>query len=190
MSPFWGTAKGPTVILWDSLDEEGRTKSETIIRESQDWVVWARTRQEKNDKTMRASEERSKVLFAGSVREQNQNDEGDVTSGEGADKPTRRKGWWRRSDITTRDALRGMSCWTHEDEKMGDEAVSQVAAAWEHESSKDECVAQLEGNEEFCLLRERHRHAGRVWLPRSDIRGRRNEWKREYGGGLLLPSGF
>jgi hypothetical protein len=22
-SPFWGKAKGPTVILWDSLDEEG-----------------------------------------------------------------------------------------------------------------------------------------------------------------------
>ena len=38
-SHFWGTAKGPTVILWDSLDEETRTKSETIIRERRDWVV-------------------------------------------------------------------------------------------------------------------------------------------------------
>ena len=76
VSPFWGTAKGPTVILWDSLDEEGRTKSETIIRERRDWVVWARTRQDKNDKTTRAFEKRSRVLFAGSVREQNQNDEG------------------------------------------------------------------------------------------------------------------
>ena len=59
VSRFWGTAKGPTVILWDSLDEEGRT-SKTIIRERRDWVVWARTRQNKNDKTMRAFEERSK----------------------------------------------------------------------------------------------------------------------------------
>jgi len=98
---------------------------------------------------MRAFEERSKIPFAGSVREQNQNDKGDVTSGEGAGKPNRRKGWWRRGDITTRDALKGMSCWTHEDAKMGDKAVRRVAAAWEHDSSKDECVAQLEGNEEF-----------------------------------------
>ena len=148
VSPFWGTTKGPTVILWDSLDEEGRTKSETIIRERRDWVVWARTRQDKNDKTTRAFEKRSRVLFVGSVREQNQNDEGEGASGEGAGKPTRKKGWWRRGDITTRDVVRGMSCWTHEEAKMGDGAVRQVAAAWEHESSKDECVAQLEGNVE------------------------------------------
>ena len=152
VSPFWGTTKGPTVILWDSLDEEGRTKSETIIRERRDWVVWARTRQDKNDKTTRAFEKRSRVLFVGSVREQNQNDEGEGASGEGAGKPTRKKGWWRRGDITTRDAVRGMSCWTHEEAKMGDGAVRQVAAAWEHESSKDECVAQLEGNEEAFWL--------------------------------------
>ena len=101
---------------------------------------------------MRAFEERSKVLFAGSVREQNQNDEGEVASGEGAGKPTRRKGWWRRGDILTRDTVRGMSCWTHEEAKMGDEAVRQVAAAWDHRSSKDECVANLEGNEEFFWL--------------------------------------
>ena len=48
--------------------------------------------------------------------------------------------------------MRGMSCWTHEEAKIGDGAARQVAAAWEHESSKDECVAQLEGNEEAFWL--------------------------------------
>jgi len=148
-SPFWGTAKGPTVILWDSLDEEGRKRSETIIRERRDWVVWARTRQEKNDKTIRGFEQRSKVVFVGSARERNQNGQGDATSGEGAGKPTRKKGWWRRGDITTKDAVRSMSCWTHEEAEIRDEAVRNVAATWECEDSKDECVAQLEGNEEF-----------------------------------------
>ena len=45
-----------------------------------------------------------------------------------------------------------MSCWTHEEAKIRDEAVRKVAATWECEDSKDECVAQLEGNEEFFWL--------------------------------------
>ena len=35
---------------------------------------------------------------------------------------------------------------------MGDVAVRQVAKAWAYDIGKDECVAQLERNEEFFWL--------------------------------------
>jgi hypothetical protein len=66
-----------------------------------------------------------------------------------------------------------MSCWTHEEVKLGDEVVRKVAATWEHEDIKDECVAQLEGNEEFFWLGSEIDMLG--GFPWSDIRGRRNK---------------
>ena len=43
-----------------------------------------------------------------------------------------------------------MSCWIHEKAEAQDEAGKRVDAAWADENGKDECIAQLEGNEQFC----------------------------------------
>ncbi len=42
---FWGKKQGPTVFLWESLDEGGREECERAIRTHKDWVVWSRDQQ-------------------------------------------------------------------------------------------------------------------------------------------------
>ena len=46
---FWGNKQGPTVFLWDGLDEEGREECERAIQTRKDWVVWSRARPIKGD---------------------------------------------------------------------------------------------------------------------------------------------
>ena len=38
---FWGQPMGPTVFLWESLDEEGRKACDEVVRTRTDWVVWS-----------------------------------------------------------------------------------------------------------------------------------------------------
>ena len=41
---FWGKKQGPTVFLWESLDEGGREECERAIRTHKDWVMWTSKR--------------------------------------------------------------------------------------------------------------------------------------------------
>ena len=43
----WGKEQGPTVFLWDGLDEEGREECERAIQTRKDWVVWKAKRSKK-----------------------------------------------------------------------------------------------------------------------------------------------
>jgi hypothetical protein len=36
---FWGKGEGPTVFLWESLDESGKRECEQVMNTRQDWVV-------------------------------------------------------------------------------------------------------------------------------------------------------
>jgi hypothetical protein len=47
---FWGKRQGPTVFLWESLDEGGREECEKAIRTRRDWVVWSRARPAKGSR--------------------------------------------------------------------------------------------------------------------------------------------
>jgi hypothetical protein len=38
---FWGNEQGPTVFLWDDLDEKGQEECERTIQTRNDWVVWS-----------------------------------------------------------------------------------------------------------------------------------------------------
>jgi hypothetical protein len=62
---FWGNEQGPTVYLWDGLDEKGRKECERTIRTRKDWVVWSRARPMKGDCTPRGFEHVGKTVFCG-----------------------------------------------------------------------------------------------------------------------------
>jgi hypothetical protein len=62
---FWGDEQGPTVYLWDGLDEEGREECERTIQTRKDWVVWSRARPMKGDCTPRGFEHVGKTVFCG-----------------------------------------------------------------------------------------------------------------------------
>ncbi len=65
---FWGKKQGPTVFLWESLDEEGKEECERVIRKHRDWVVWSRARQMKGDCALRGFEHVGKAIFCGKVK--------------------------------------------------------------------------------------------------------------------------
>ena len=58
---FWGEAKGPTVFLWDGLDEAGRALCVDVIHTRKDWVVWSRARPIKGDHTPMEFEQAGKT---------------------------------------------------------------------------------------------------------------------------------
>ena len=65
---FWGKKQGPTVFLWESLDEGGREECEKAIRTHKDWVVWSRARPAKGDCKLRGFEQEGKAVFQGKVK--------------------------------------------------------------------------------------------------------------------------
>ena len=65
---FWGKRQGPTVFLWESLDEGGREECERAIRTHKDWVVWSRARPAKGDCKLRGFEQEGKAVFQGKVK--------------------------------------------------------------------------------------------------------------------------
>ena len=63
---FWGNEQGPTVFLWDGLDEKGREECERTIQTRKDWVVvWSRARQMKGDRTPRGFEHVGNAVYCG-----------------------------------------------------------------------------------------------------------------------------
>ena len=65
---FWGKRQGPTVFLWESLDEGGREECEKAIHMRRDWVVWSRAQPAKGDCKLRGFEQEGKAVFQGKVK--------------------------------------------------------------------------------------------------------------------------
>ena len=65
---FWGSEQGPTVFLWDCLDEVGRKEREHVIQTRKDWVVWSRARPTKKDKEPRGFQSAGKTVFCGKAK--------------------------------------------------------------------------------------------------------------------------
>jgi hypothetical protein len=62
---FWGKRQGPTVFLWESLDEGGREECERAIRRHKDWVVWSRADQQKGIASSEGSNRKGKPSSRG-----------------------------------------------------------------------------------------------------------------------------
>ena len=115
---FWGKPSGPTVFLWESLDEEGKRACEEAVRSRKDWVVWSRTRPKQKGEQAQAHEGAGKAVFAGKVRsaQGDQQIEGadELSDGELEEEQTgdearkggtcRRRGWWKAGNIRKMNA--------------------------------------------------------------------------------------
>ena len=79
---FWGNEQGPTVFLWDGLDEEGREECERTIQTLKDLVVWSRAWPMKGDCAPRGFEHVEKIVFCGKAN-RSKKDEGEPKAEEG-----------------------------------------------------------------------------------------------------------
>jgi hypothetical protein len=123
---FWGKKQGPTIFLWESLDEEGREECERVIRTHRDWVVWSRARPMKGDGTLRGFEHVGKAIFCGKVKRRKKEHEvpgaedkaendasyNEVREGGCA---CRQKGLWNRGDVEAKLNTVNMTVWVHKE---------------------------------------------------------------------------
>ena len=103
---FWGDARGPTVFLWDGLDEAGRELCADVIHTRKDWVVWSRARPIKGDNTPREIEQAGKTFFCGKAKcnmkeqggqeaEEEMEEEGSGNKVNVGGRARRQRGWWK-----------------------------------------------------------------------------------------------
>jgi hypothetical protein len=152
---FWGKEQGPTVFLWESLDEGGREDCERAIRTHKDWVVWSRARSVKGDCTLRGFEQEGKTIFCGKVKRKKKEHEGSRTEDEtendapddeveGGGRACRQKGWWKRGDVEAKLNTVNMTAWVHKEcDIIEEEALTKLQEAWDSSEQKDECIVCL-----------------------------------------------
>ncbi len=146
---------GPTVFLWESLDEGGREECEKAICTHRDWVVWSRTRPAKGDCKLRGFEQEGKAVFQGKVKRkkkahetartkdeaENDDPEDEV---EGGGRACRQKGWWKCGDVEAKLNTVNMTAWVHREcDVIEEEAITKLQEAWDCSEQKDECIVRL-----------------------------------------------
>jgi ribonuclease HI len=171
---FWGKPSGPTVFLWESLDEEGKRACEEAVRSRKDWVVWSRTRPKQKGEQVQVYSVAGKAVFAGKVRsaQGDQQIEGadELSDGELEEEQTgdearkggtcRRRGWWKAGNIATSACPAGMTAWVHKECTTIDQrAIMNLRQAWDCAEEKDECTVSMTGLERDYWLGS---EAGRV----------------------------
>ena len=140
---FWGNTEGPTVFLWEGLDDDGRAWCRKTTQTRKDWVVWSRTNAPKGDTSSKPFEEHGRQLFCGKAKNSNSSPQSGASG-----RALRCKGWWTRGAVETSMNSVNMTCWVHKESSLKDaEVVTPVAAAWEEVREKDECEVQLQGPE-------------------------------------------
>ena len=159
---FWGNNDGPTVFLWESLDEDGRQECERVMSERRDWIVWSRTRPGRKKDEVRGFKTKGKALFEGRAEkrdEDKQSPSGDDMSEDEMEEENRdqektrgrackQRGWWKRGAIETCVNSAGMTAWVHtECAEAKQEVLQRLQSAWECGEEKDECEVQLNGLE-------------------------------------------
>jgi hypothetical protein len=152
---FWGKRQGPTVFLWESLDEGGREECEKAIRTHRDWVVWSRARPAKGDCKLRGFEQEGKAVFQGKVKRKKKAHETARTEDEaendaqqdeveGGGRACRQKGWWKRGDVEAKLNTVNMTAWVHKEcDVIEEEAITKLQEAWDSSEQKDECIVRL-----------------------------------------------
>ena len=121
---FWGHEQGPTIFLWDDLDEEGREECERAIKTLKDWIVWSRARPTKGDCTPRGCEHVGKTVFCGKAN-RSKKEQGEPEAEEGMEdevpnsevnmsgRACRQRGWWKRGVVETKLNTVNMTVWVH-----------------------------------------------------------------------------
>ena len=153
---FWGNSQGPTVFLWEGLDEEGREECELVVRTHKDWVVWSQTRPRHGDRTPRGFEHVGKAIFCGKVKrgrkeqkepEAKEETEDDVEV-DANGRVCRQKGRWKRGDVEAVLNTVNMTAWVHKEcGIMDEEALLKTQEAWDNSGRKDDCILRLDESE-------------------------------------------
>ena len=159
---FWGSSDGPTVFLWESLDEDGRKECERVMSERRDWIVWSRTRPGRKKDEVRGFKTKGKALFEGRAQKRDENRQSPCEDNMSEDemeeehqdqektrgRACRQRGWWKRGAIETSVNSAGMTAWVHtEHAEAKQEVLQKLQLAWECGEEKDECEVRLSGLE-------------------------------------------
>ena len=159
---FWGSSDGPTVFLWESLDEDGRKECERVMSERRDWIVWSRTRPGRKKDEVRGFKTKGKAFFEGRAQKRDENRQSPCEDNMSEDemeeehqdqektrgRACRQRGWWKRGAIETSVNSAGMTAWVHtEHAEAKQEVLQKLQLAWECGEEKDECEVRLSGLE-------------------------------------------
>ena len=145
---FWGDVDGPTVFLWEGLDDLGKQHCIQIMNSRTDWVVWSRSNAPRHAKDQRPFGTVGVPLFQGIAKPGSS-----AQTAQTPGKALREKGWWRRGAIETSANSVNMTCWVHKAQAKSLSAhETTLKDAWENTDTKDECEVCLTGPEkEFWL---------------------------------------
>ena len=144
---FCGEAKGPMVVLWDSLDDMAKAKCEEQLSRSTNWVVWSREKKPRDATDTRPFERLGRQIFCGKAKLANasasdNDDEQQASKG----RALRCKGWWKTGALDTCNNLHNMACWVHCNSlEVPKSSIDDLRAAWESIEDKNECEVTLEG---------------------------------------------
>ena len=141
---FWGNEQGPTVFLWDGLDEEGREECERAIQTRKDGAVWSRARpMTEGDGTQRGFEHVGKTAFCGKAK-RSKKEQGEPEAEEGMEdeapnrdvnvsgRVRRQKGRWKRGVVETKLNTVKMTAWVHKEcDNIDENALLRLQGAWE-----------------------------------------------------------
>ena len=143
---YWGDkeAKGPMVVLWDNLIDEGKKECLEELKTTNDWVFWRRDSRKGDEDLMVYLTEVGREEFRGRAARGQAEQKG--TSGEETPLKGRAQkgtGWWSRGDAEVYLNGNGMKCWVHKDmNEARDEVTKGVQEAWDDVTEKCTCTVQ------------------------------------------------
>jgi hypothetical protein len=135
-------ARGPMVVLWDSLTDEGKTECLEELKTTNDWVICRKDSRKWDEDLMSYLTEVGREEFRGrAVRGQ---EEQKATSDEETPlqgRAQKGRGWCRWGDAGAYLNGNGMKCWVHKDtHRVRDEVMQKVQDAWDDVTEKDTCT--------------------------------------------------
>jgi ribonuclease HI len=186
---YWGDkgAKGPMVVLWDSLTDEGKKECLEELRTTKDWVIWRKDNRNGDESLMAYLMEAGREEFRGRAargQEEQKGMSGEETTLRG--RAQKGRGWWRRGDAGAYLNGNGMKCWVHKDmDEMRDKVKQGVQEAWDDVTEKDTCTINLTGPERDFWLGSEAGMLGCYWFRGVVFAGDGSDHKGRMGAGCF-----
>ena len=186
---YWGDteAKGPMVVLWDSLTDEGKKECLEELKTTNDWVIWRKDSRKEDEDLMSYLMKMGREEFRGRAvrgQEEQKGVPGEEMPLQG--RAQKGRGWWRRGDAGAYLNGNGMKCWVHKDmHELRDEVLQKVQDAWDDVTEKDTCTIDLTGPEKDFWMGSEAGMLGCYWFRGVVFAGDGSDHRGRMGAGAF-----
>ena len=129
-----------TVYLWDSMDDQDRQNTMTVLKESTEWTIW-KTKDKRWTPLLRQAGYHQLLDI-------HKNKQSDCWG-------FKIKGWWRRGDIRATKPKKSFECWVKsaaDAPKESNKSLMEALMAPQQNAGKDEYIVDLESHEKLYWL--------------------------------------